>query len=218
MSHAGSAGLFLMSVRNAGGTAAADAVAALDLGALPAGSFYSILTQESNGAAGKVTPMPNRPGVYLVDLGSLAAGASAVVDVMVIPRTGGPVNLVLAASDAADPTADPTPGDNVAYLGTTATAAVATVSAPTSGTLQVDFRSALARADAEDVAHYQLATSAGTPLAIRSASYNAVHHRVTLRLAQPIPDAASGAQLTITGLGSAGTSDHIPIRISRKRR
>ncbi len=218
LSHAGSASLFLLTIHNAGGTAATDAVAALNLAAIPAGSFYSILSQGSTGAAGKVTPMPGRPGIYLVDLGSIAAGASAVVDLLVIPKSSGPMSLALAASDAADPTLDPTPGNNVAYLGTTTAPAVATVSAPTLSTLQLDFSSALTRADAEDVSHYQLTTTTGTTVAIRSATYNAIHHRVTLRLAQPIPTTASGAQLTITGLGSTSTSDHIPISTSRKRR
>ncbi len=216
--HAGSAGLFLMTIRNNGGTTATDAVAALNLGALHAGSFYSILTQGSNGAPARVTPWAGRPGVYLVDLGSLAAGASAVVDVMVIPTTDAPLTLVMAASDAAAPTLDPAPDDNVVYLGSTGTATAtvttpmttATMAAP--GVVMVATTTAVTRAEAENLANYRLSTTTGDEsnsvktIKLRSAAYNATTHRVTLRLAHPLPSSVTQAQLTVTGLGSTGTT------------
>ncbi len=217
LGQAGSASLFLMTVRNNGGTTATDAVAALNLGALPAGSFYSILTQGSNGAPARVTPWAGRPGVYLVDLGSLAAGASAVVDVMVIPTTNAPLTLVMAASDATAPTLDPNPGDNVVYLGSTGTATATATTPTTTATMvspsvvQVATTSTVTRTAAADLAHYQLTTTTGgdskaTTVKLRSASYNATTHRVTLRLAHPLPSSATQAQLAVTGLGSTGTS------------
>ena len=127
------------------------------------------------------------------------------------------LSLAIAASDAADPTADPDPGDNLAYASTSTPAAAATVTAsvPTSSVVQLDFAAPLSRTAAENVGHYQLTTGTGTAVAIRSAQYNAVLHRVTLRLAHPLPASVRAAQLTITGLAATSATGGTTLSLTR---
>ena len=216
----GAAGLFQFAVRNAGSGAAGDAVAAVDLAGVPAGSFYAILSQSGGGGSGTLTPLPGRPGVYLVDLGSLAAGASATVAIMIMPDTSGPLNVAVAATDAGNPAADPNPADNLAYAGTIVAPAIVTGSMTSASTIQLDFSSPLSRVQADNLAHYQLATAtatATTPVALRSASSDATRRRVTLRLAHPLPASVAQVRLTTTSLDTSGDSAGTTLLLTRGR-
>ena len=214
--HVGAASLFVMTITNAGAATAGDAVAAVDMAGLPAGTFYSILSRTTRGGSGPLQPMPGRPGVYLVDLGPIAAGASAVVDVMVIPHTTGSLNLLIAAADATDPTADPNPGNNLALAHAAAIPVAATGTMTASNVVQLHFASPLTRAAAENSSHYQVTTGSGATVPVRSARYNAARRQVTLRLGQSIPAGASSAQLLITGLGT--TPDEAATKLTLGRR
>ncbi len=222
----GTGSLFTLTIKDAGTSAAVDAVAALDLGGIPSGSFYSILSRESTGGLGKVKPVVGRPGVYLVDLGSIAAGASATIDVMVIPDAAGPIGLAVAASDAGNPVPDLKPADNVAYAGTRVAPAVqvADVEMLAAGVIQLNFDSALPKAQAENLANYRLTTSGATgsqlnsTVRLRSANYDAASHRVTLHLARPVPVGASAVRLSLANLGTTGAGSATTLTLARRRR
>ena len=220
----GAASLFMIGIENAGNATAPDAVASLDLGGLPAGSFYSIMSRESTGGPGTLKPVAGRPGVYRVDLGTMAAGASATVAVMVIPDAAGPIGLSVATSDGASPLA------SFASVGHTASASsfvapevqIADVEMPEAGVMQLYFASAIPKAQAQNLNNYRLTASGTTgtqPTAtvrLRSATYNAANHRVTLRLAHPLPVTASGVRLSVSNLGATGYASTTTLSLPRK--
>ncbi len=222
----GAASLFTLTVKDVGSSNAKDAVAALDLGGIPTGSFYSILSRESTGGSGKVRPVVGRPGVYLIDLGSIAAGASATVAVMVMPNAAGPIGLSIAASDAGNPVPDLKPADNFAAASSWVAPAVqlTDVEMPSAGVIQLNFDSALPKAQAESLANYRLTTSGAagsqpaSTIRLRSANYDSANHRVTLRLAHPVSVGASAVRLSLANLGTTGAGSATTLSLARKYR
>ncbi len=221
----GTAGLYMLSVQDVGTDAAGDAKVALDLSAFPPGSLYAIQSMTSAGASGTLTQVPGRPGIFLVDLGALAIGSSATIAVMVLPHSTGSFGLLAAVSDAASSVPDLNLGNNFASTSTLIGPAVQVAAATMtpSGLIQLDLDSALKSGQASSLAHYKLSTAAtGTTPArtirLRSAHYDSTSRRVTLRLAQAVPAAATQFKLAITGLGAAGTTGTTTIDLARSRR
>lgn len=194
-----------------------NAVATIDLSGLPAGSTRSVYIVGSPQAGttsgtpiennypipANLMPVAGQPGVYQVALGSLAPGATDSIVVSVTPGAGRALVVLVAATDSNPAAMDPNPVRNVALLAVPLAAAPATATVTAAGTVQVDFSTVLPRAQAQKLSHYQLLTAAGATVRIRSARYNAQNHRVTLRLAHPLPAGAALARLNITGLGDA---------------
>ena len=76
----------------------------------------------------------------------------------------------------------------------------------TAGTVQVTVPTTVTRTQAQNLSHYSLTTATGTTVKLRSAQYDARTHKVTLRLAHPSATRITQARLTVTGLGSTGSS------------
>ena len=206
MPRLGTPGLFFFTIRNAGTNASVDTQMTLDLSTLPTGSTYAIESLSAAGTSGRLTPVPGQPGVYNVDFFKLASGAIDTVAVMVNPVAVGPIKLTATAVDAAYSLPDTNPSDNAAVVGVYVTPAVQVMSVgmATSSTIQLDLDSAVAPAVAQDLHHYHLSTAGTAPrtVRIRSATYNAAHDRLTLRLARAVPVAATRLNLTLSGLGT----------------
>ena len=136
---------------------------------------------------GMLVPVSGQTGVYLVDLGPMAAGASATVAVLVIPESAGPINVSVAASDALTGSSDPTPTNNFAYAGSwpprplrrrrqrprrPARSPSPSVTAATSSVVQINLSGAVTRAEAVTASNYLVtdtsAAGVSTTIAVRS--------------------------------------------------
>ena len=113
------------------------------------------MAQTSTGTPGKITLLAGRSDADQVDFGTLAAGASATFTVVVTPGRSGPLTVAVAALDAAKPHAQPTSGDNLAFIGgfVFASVGVRTFNMPTPTTIQVGFDAAVPRTQAENLAN-----------------------------------------------------------------
>ena len=219
----GVSGLFQITVANVGTVAAVDAVTALDLRSLLAGTRYAIESRTSTGGAGALVAYQAQPGVFRVDLGAIAAGASATIAVLVIPNSTGAIGLLAAVSDATSVQPDPDPANNVAGASVAVGPAVEITSAQLTSnrTIQLDFDAAEAANRAADLADYHLTTVSTASnvtvrtIRLRSASYDATGHRVTLRLAHPLPSKVRQVRLAITELGTADTGSTSTLTLAR---
>ena len=163
-------------------------------------------------ATGGVAPIN---GVLNFALGSLAAGASTAVTLVVTPTVSG--TLTNTATVSSNET-DPTPADNRVTLSTTIT--TASVDGPTvrsverfgfhlrPTTLVLTFDAPLDPATAQDVANYRLVALEGTggTIRIKSAAYNAATRTVTLSPAHLL-NFHHRFRLTVIGTARSGVTD-----------
>ena len=239
---AGSPTIFSFQVQNVGFGPADDAVATVDLSGLPANSLSLISSQSAplsvnsayyhvlepnTGNEGKLTPVPGQPGMYEVDLGPIDVGSYATVNIMAIPTANQQaLSIVVSAVDGGSSVADTTPLNNVALAtastttASTSGSAFATVVEPvtiTAGAITVAVPTTVTRAQAQTLSRYTLTTASGTPVKLRSASYNAKTHEVTLRLAHPKTTRTTLASLTVKGLTSTASkvkaSGHVQAKV-----
>jgi virginiamycin B lyase len=159
-------------------------------------------------ATGGVTPVND---VLTFALGSLAAGASTSVTIVVTPTAAG--TLSNRATITASQT-DPTPADNSVARTTTVTAAPTVTSVQRFGfhlqptTLVLTFDQPLDPARAQDLANYRLAALDGPRGTIRigSAVYDPATRTVTLRPVDRLY-LYHRFRLTVVGTGRKGVSD-----------
>ena len=163
-------------------------------------------------ATGGVTPVN---GVLNFALGSLAAGASTAVTVVVTPTVSG--TLTDTATVSSNVT-DPTPGDNMITLSTAVMPA--TLDGPTVSmverfgfhlrptTLVLTFDEPLDPVTAQNVANYRIVALEGTGgnVRIKSAAYNAATRTVTLSPAYLL-NFHHRFRLTVIGTTPSGVTD-----------
>jgi virginiamycin B lyase len=200
---AGSPLTYTLTVAN-NGTAGATGVILTDT--LPAGAAFVLAT-------GGITPVN---GILNFTLGSLAAGGSTTVTVVVNASAAGPLTDTTVASMSQ---ADPTPADNSLTLPTTITPPIRidgpTVTAvhrfgfhmlPT--TIVLTFDKPLDPKSAQNPANYHVAAldGSGRTIRINSAVYDAATRTVTLRPVQRL-DLHHRFRLTVVGTGTTGVTD-----------